>query len=175
MRYLLRHGIAGLSLRPLAKAVGSSPRVLLYYFGSKELLVAKVLADIRERQRAAFGEITDASFGEVCWTIWKKMSARESEPLFRLFFEAYGLALRDSGRYKAFLQASVHDWLDLIAESLEGQERTRNEAEALATMILGGLRGFMLDYCATHERKRIDRAVRIWAGGLNRLVAEREC
>ncbi len=34
--YVLKHGVATLSLRPLAKAVGSSPRVLLYYFGSKE-------------------------------------------------------------------------------------------------------------------------------------------
>ncbi len=176
VRNLLHHGIAGLSLRPLAKAVGSSPRVLLYYFGSKELLVAKVLADIRERQRAAFGKITAASFGDICWSIWRKMSARESEPLFRLFFEAYGLALRDPGRYKTFLQATVRDWLELIAESLENQHRTRNETEALATMILAGLRGFMLDYCATHDRKRLDRAVRIWATSIDReLVAEKEC
>ena len=37
--YLTTHGVAELSLRPLAKAVGSSPRVLLYYFGSKEKLL----------------------------------------------------------------------------------------------------------------------------------------
>ena len=34
--YVLNHGLNGLSLRPLAAAIGSSPRVLLYLFGSKE-------------------------------------------------------------------------------------------------------------------------------------------
>src|SRR5207248_9104803 len=38
--YLLEHGLAELSLRPLAHAVGTSPRILLYHFGSKEELVA---------------------------------------------------------------------------------------------------------------------------------------
>ena len=34
-RYVLQHGLGGMSLRPLAAAVGSSPRVLLFLFGSK--------------------------------------------------------------------------------------------------------------------------------------------
>lgn len=38
-RYVLTHGLSELSLRPLAKAIGSSPRVLLYLFGSKDGLV----------------------------------------------------------------------------------------------------------------------------------------
>jgi len=47
--YLTVHGIAGLSLRPLAKAIGSSPRVLLYYFGSSEKMIDRVLARLRDR------------------------------------------------------------------------------------------------------------------------------
>jgi AcrR family transcriptional regulator len=37
--YTLEHGLAGVSLRPLAGATGTSPRVLLYLFGSKDELV----------------------------------------------------------------------------------------------------------------------------------------
>ena len=50
--YVCRHGLAELSLRPLAKAVGSSPRVLLYYFGSKENLVVEIVRRGRDRQHA---------------------------------------------------------------------------------------------------------------------------
>ena len=50
--YVCRYGLAELSLRPLAKAVGSSPRVLLYYFGSKEALVVEIVRRGRDRQRA---------------------------------------------------------------------------------------------------------------------------
>ena len=39
VHYLIKHGLNGLSLRPLAKALGCTPRVLLYHFGSKEKMV----------------------------------------------------------------------------------------------------------------------------------------
>jgi AcrR family transcriptional regulator len=52
--YLVKNGVANLSLRPLAKAVGSSNRGLLYHFGSKEGIVDKAFALPRERQRAAY-------------------------------------------------------------------------------------------------------------------------
>jgi AcrR family transcriptional regulator len=102
IRYLIRHGLIDLSLRPLAKAVGSSPRVLLCYFGSKEKMVIELLAEVRQRQRAIYSEVQGASFGEACQIIWKRMTAADSEPVFRLFFEAYGIALRRPHPYKLF-------------------------------------------------------------------------
>ena len=45
--YVLERGLADLSLRPLATAIGSSPRVLLFLFGSKDGLVRALLARAR--------------------------------------------------------------------------------------------------------------------------------
>lgn len=162
VHYLMSHGIADLSLRPLAKAVGSSPRVLLYYFGSKENMLATLLAEIRQRQRVAFGKIQESTFERAYRAVWKQMSSPASEPLFRLYFEACGLALRHPRRYKQFLHATVQDWLDVIAADLRAEGLKPEQATSFATAILAGFRGFMLDYCATHDRKRIDRAVRVW-------------
>jgi AcrR family transcriptional regulator len=94
VEYLIKHGLADLSLRPLAKAVGSSPRVLLYYFGSKEQMVIRVLAEIRQRQRVRYRRPPGATFAENCRAAWDDMITPDSEPLFRLFFEVYGIALR---------------------------------------------------------------------------------
>ncbi len=174
VRYLVRHGLTGLSLRPLAKAVGASPRVLLYYFGSKEKMVVEVLAEVRQRQRASYAGVKAASFAEECRRVWKQMSADDSEPLFRLFFEAYGMALRRPGVYKEFLRATIEDWLQLIAEPLCRKGHTRRSARAFATVVLDGLRGFMLDYCTTHDRKRVDRAVDLWLGALDAMRPERK-
>ena len=52
--YILSNGLAGLSLRPLAAGVNTSPRMLLYFFGSKEQLISEALAQIRLRQQADF-------------------------------------------------------------------------------------------------------------------------
>ncbi len=166
VQYLVRHGIADLSLRPLAKAVGSSPRVLLYYFGSKEKMLVELVAEIRQRQRAAYGGMQAATFSESCWLVWKQMSGDDSEPLFRLYFEAYGMALRHPQRYREFLHATIEDWLKFIADPIHAEGGSRAEARAFATVVLAGLRGFLLDYCATHDRKRLDRAVKLWLQAL---------
>jgi AcrR family transcriptional regulator len=170
VRYLTAHGLADLSLRPLAQAIGSSPRVLLYYFGSKEKMVVDILAEIRRQQVASFGEITGATFGEACRLTWKRMSAPDSEPLFRLFFEAYGIALRRPKLYKDFLLATIEDWVSLVAEYLCQKGHRRGDARAFATVVLAGLRGFMLDYCNTRDRKRMDHAVDMWAKSLDEML-----
>jgi AcrR family transcriptional regulator len=174
VHYLTKHGLADLSLRPLAKAVGSSPRVLLYYFGSKEKLVVKVLAEVRQRQRAIYGEIQAATFEEACRIIWKHMSAPDSEPLFRLFFEAYGIALRQPRLYKEFLHSTIADWLAFMADSLCREGYGHKQARAFATLVLAGFRGFMLDYCTTRDRKRLDHAVGLWLQTLDSIPLRRK-
>jgi AcrR family transcriptional regulator len=172
VQYLVRHGLADLSLRPLAKAVGSSPRVLLYYFGSKEKMVVKVLAEIRQRQRAAYDQMQADTFEDACRLVWRHMSAPDSEPLFRLFFEAYGIALRHPKLYKNFLRSTIDDWLDFVTAPLHLEGYKPQQARAFATMVLAGLRGFMLDYCATGDRKRLDRAVELWLRTLDQILLD---
>ncbi|MEY2550577.1 MAG: hypothetical protein QOG12_721, partial [Verrucomicrobiota bacterium] len=60
LRYFLRHGVANLSLRPLAAAVGTSARMLLHYFGSKEALIAEVMAEVQTRLQNVFQEVLEA-------------------------------------------------------------------------------------------------------------------
>ena len=48
-----------------------------------------------------------------------------------------------------------------------GARRPRKQARAIATIMLAGLRGFMLDFCTTHDRKRVDQAVRLWLRSLD--------
>lgn len=171
--YLVRHGVAELSLRPLAKAVKSSPRVLLYYFGSKEELVVKALARLRERQRGTFSAMREAKYdrpSDACRAIWKQMSAPESELLFKFFFETYAMALRHPKRYADFLRTAVGDWLEFVAAPLIRKGRTDDDARAFATIVISGFRGFMLDYCATRDRARIDRAVDLWLDSLDTIT-----
>ncbi len=170
IQYLVSHGIVDLSLRPLAKAVGSSPRVLLYYFGSKEKMVIKVLAEIRHRQRNLYSSMQAATFEQACRAIWQHMSAPQSEPHFRFFFETYGLALRHPRLYKNFLHSTINDWLDFIAAPLQREGIKHKQAHALATIVLAGLRGFMLDFCTTGDRARLNRAVNLWLPTLDSIL-----
>jgi AcrR family transcriptional regulator len=154
VEYVCRHGLAELSLRPLAKAVGSSPRVLLYYFGSKEELVVEIVRRGRARQRRMMMDLklTRLAPHEVARRLWREFSKPEWEPLTRLSFEVYALALNDRSRFPGFLDDSVNEWLD----ALRGCTKTQ------ATLLIAGFRGFLLDLLATHDRARINRAVERW-------------
>ncbi|HEY1548407.1 MAG TPA: TetR/AcrR family transcriptional regulator [Kofleriaceae bacterium] len=162
VEYLTQHGLAELSLRPLARAVGSSPRVLLYYFGSKEQLVAEVFAALRERQRAQLEALPSHGFAADCWATWKQMTAPQSLRYFRLFFEAVGIALRQPAQHRAFLAATVDDWLAALVGPLHASGMSAADARTLATIVIAGLRGFILDVCTTDDARRVDRAVRAW-------------
>jgi AcrR family transcriptional regulator len=174
VNYLVKHGVNGVSLRPLAKAVDSSPRVLLYYFGSKEKLLALAIRRLRERQRIGFDKLRSldyASPSAACRAIWQQMSAPESLTRFQLSLETYTLALRNRRQFSSYLKDSVEDWLQFMSQSLIDKGANPEEARAYATVVIAGFRGFLLDYCATRDSKRIDQAVEMWIGTLNPLSA----
>ena len=176
VNYVMANGLSDLSLRPLAQAVGTSPRVLLYYFASKEELIAAVMDGARERQRAIFGTLprNAATYADTVRAAWNVMSAPPHEPVFRLFFEVYGLALQDPKRFPGFLTRAVEDWLDYLEPSALRDGHTAADARAIATVLLAGYRGFLLDLCATRDRKRISRAVDLWIAALDGIPSPKE-
>jgi len=145
---VLEHGLAGLSLRPLAKALRTSPRMLLYDFGTKERLVHEILAEIRRREQSLL-EAEVRTLDDV----WRWIAAPEREPFLRLFFEVYVGAL---GRDEA--EPLVRDWLDFLRTSWRPPVD-----EATATLMVAVVRGLLLDRLATGDRARTDAALRRFA------------
>ncbi len=162
--YVSEAGLAELSLRPLAAAVGSSPRMLLYHFASKERLVAAVLDEARRRQRALLEAWQARSAEHDARTLliraWQWLAATRHEKTLRLFFEAYGLGLQNRRRYAAFLRASANDWNGPFTEALEAHGFSRERAQGLATLVVAVIRGLLLDMLATGDRARTERAFR---------------
>ena len=156
--YVLEHGVADLSLRPLAAAVSSSPRVLLFLFGSKAGLVQALLARARQDELALLDRARSASTGPqgdltaVAADVWSWLAADEHRALLKLWVEGYARSLIDQdGPWAGFAAATVADWLEVLDDgSSSAIERT---------LILGILRGALLDLLATGDRERATAAV----------------
>lgn len=162
--YVCRHGLADLSLRPLAKAIRSSPRGLLYHFGSKEELIVEIVRRGRARQRTMMTNLKLSALPprEVARTLWREWSKPEWEPLTRLSLEVYMLSLSDPARFPGFLDGAVSEWLGALDACTRVPNATRAHSRALATLLIAGFRGFLLDLLATHDRARVNRAVDLW-------------
>src|SRR6266516_7735201 len=97
--YVLEHGLDGVSLRPLAAALGTSTRMLLYDFGSKEALLDEALAEIRRRLAGLLSELqTGRGDAATLAAVWDWASADQRVPFMRLFFETYVKALKHPER-----------------------------------------------------------------------------
>ena len=132
-------------------------------------MIVSLLTGIRDRQRAIFGQMQAETFSEACQEIWAHMVADESARNFRLFFEVYGLALCHPDHYREFLDFTVEDWLETVAGPMREEGWEPDKARAVATILLAGFRGFMLDYCTTCDRKRLDLAVSLWLRSLDSI------
>ncbi|MCO1658476.1 TetR/AcrR family transcriptional regulator [Pseudonocardia humida] len=167
-RYVLANGLAELSLRPLAKHIGSSPRVLLYLFGSKDGLVQALLARARRAEMAMLADLGAPShdpradrMAEVVDRLWAWVSAEEHRALLALWLEGYARSLTDpGGPWAGFARATVEDWLQVLAAAQPEDVRHGEDGRAQRTEVLALLRGALIDLLATGDLERTGAAVR---------------
>jgi len=162
-RYVLTRGLADMSLRPLAKAIGSSPRVLLFLYGSKDNLIRALLERARADELAAIEAFREAGgaagLTDAALQVWRWLSDRGHRHLLGLWVEAYARSLVDpGGPWAHFAAQTVQDWLGLLADRQPPQRRGRAGA-AERTAVLAVLRGAMLDLLATGDDGRVTRSV----------------
>ncbi len=160
--YVLEHGLAELSLRPLAAAIGSSPRVLLFLFGSKDGLVRELLTRARADELAVLAQLPgDGGLAATAERVWNWLAAPERGPLLTLWLEAYGRSLVEpTGPWAGFAKSTVENWLALLASAQPPAVRRTRAGEAQRTLLLAALRGALVDLLATGDRGRTTAAVR---------------
>jgi AcrR family transcriptional regulator len=169
--YVLQHGLMRLSLRPLAQAIGSSPRVLLFLFGSKEGLVQAVLAHARTAELAFLSEMRPAGgaddFVDVVRRVWQWLVAKEHRPMLVLWLETYAQSLVEpQGPYGQFALRTVEDWLELLATHQTPQHRRTRAGANERALALAVLRGALMDLLASGDEARTTSLVEAHLSGI---------
>jgi AcrR family transcriptional regulator len=161
MAHIASAGISDLSLRELAAAIGSSHRMLLYHFGSREGLMVAVVRAVEEQQRVFLSELMgDGSLSqmEIMRMLWRRLADPALWPNERLFFELYAQALQGRPGTQGMLDDVIDAWLtpgiEYAAQHGLDPERTRLDTRLGIAVV----RGLLLDLLATQDRESVNAA-----------------
>ncbi len=158
--YLKRRGLAGLSLRPLAAEIGTSARLLIFHFGSREGLIEAAMCEIRRRFQNSFKHHYAAAGrnANVIQSFWNWATHPSNLGYVRLMFEAQVLALQDPKHYARYLKSTSDGWVKVIETSLGPSKDSR----AAATLCMAVVDGLMLEYMGTGDARRTGKALRLF-------------
>jgi AcrR family transcriptional regulator len=139
----------------LAAAAGTSSRMLIYHFGTRDRLLREILGQARQRQLKAFTDLIrlrpDESYVTTLALAWSAISGPEGEPYIRMFSRLHDTA--GEPLWPGFRRTATTDWL----APLEVGMRSLGRPE-LATVVLAVIRGLLMDLDATGDAARTDQA-----------------
>jgi AcrR family transcriptional regulator len=174
VEYGLRHGVGDLTLRPLAAALGTSDRMLVYHFGGKEPLVDELL-------RVAYDRCLDeldhhrkpaATPGKAIRRLWRVLNAPEMAPYLRLYLEVAALSLHRPERHRQVSRMMLERWRGMITQWLVDAGAQPTRAGAVATLVAGTLDGLQLDLMTTGEQRRVRRALDRLTAWVDEMVGD---
>jgi AcrR family transcriptional regulator len=159
--YVFEHGVSDLSLRPLAEHLGTSARMLLYHFETKEKLLVEVIAAARARQYESLAQWREqgATTAGLIRRYWQWAAMDSSRAYIRLFFEVYGLALQGRPGTEEYLPALVDQAVTFFASAAPSTGLPPEEVAMLIRLAIAVLRGLLFDLLATNDRPLLDEAL----------------
>jgi len=159
-RYALEHGFSGLSLRPLAEGIGTSARMLIHHFGSKEALLSLMVAQIEGQ----FLALTETVLGEeipvvrMLETLWDTFTQPELEPVTRSLFELWGYALIHPQGLEHLSESLVTAWVVRLSSAFGQAGLTFERADSLAALTVATVHGLLLQRLTVGQEARAQAA-----------------
>ncbi len=163
-------GLADQSLRHIADATGTSHRMLLYHFGSKEGLLLAVVQGVEARTQSVLAGVaqdigTDAggATDEVVRRMWAYVADPALAGFERLFFALYARALQGDDAARPLLEGELEAWLEANVALSVAAGVPPDIARPHARLGLAVVRGLLLDLLATGDRAGVDAALEVFA------------
>lgn len=165
VEYASEHGISDLSLRSLAAGLGTSHRMLIHHFGSKQGLLAAVVTEVERRQREALIDLEldgEAPPTQTARAFWQRVADPALWPYERLFFELYAQALQGRVHALALTEDLLEPWIGPAAALYEQRGMSARRARATARLGVAVTRGLLLDLLASGDRAGVDDAMELF-------------
>jgi len=167
--YVLEHGLIDLSLRPLAAALGTSDRMLLYHFTDKYDLVATVLRVSNDRSVKGIRDLKPSpDVRRAVIDLWAAMSTPEQARCQRLYVEAAAMGVLGTEPFATVVAEANDVWLGTLADHLVASGMRKSHARRAARLVEAAFMGLQLDE-PLEEPAEVRRSVRDLADAVTSL------
>ena len=144
--HVLEHGLLGLSLRPLAEALGTSDRMLLYHFADKDDLVATILRTSNARSVAGIERLpASADLYQAVLDLWRAVSTGAQQQCQRLYVEAAAAGLLGTEPYATVVREANQAWMKALADHFVRAGARRPVARQVADLVDAAFMGLQID------------------------------
>lgn len=169
--YVLEHGLVGLSLRPLAAELGTSDRMLLYHFDSKDDLVAAVLRTSNDRSVLDLRALpASADVRSAVLDLWAAVTTPRLARCQRMYVEAAALGLFGQEPYASVVRDANRVWVAAVADHLVASGTPRDRAPRAVALLDAALTGFQLDLPLDAGDSVLEQAVRDLADAVTAIA-----
>jgi AcrR family transcriptional regulator len=158
-------GIGDRSLRDVAEVVGTSHRMLLHHFGSRDELLLAIVDEVERRQMTVLPDAATEP-ADAMATMWADVRRPELRRFERLFFECYARGAQGERPFARMVPGAVESWLS------EVDAKTGHSADpAFVRLGLAVTRGLLLDLVATDDDEGVDAAAQAFVELLRQTSA----
>ncbi|OBK92113.1 TetR family transcriptional regulator [Mycobacterium asiaticum] len=155
-------GIGDRSLRDVAAAVGTSHRMLLHHFTSRDDLLLAIVEEVERRQMAILADMPGEP-ADAFTAMWTVLCRPDLRPFERLFFECYSRGVQGEEPFVRMVPGAVDTWLAEVETAAGGTDNP-----ALVRLGLAVTRGLLLDLVATDDDSGVGAAAQVFADLLRR-------
>ena len=130
-------GMSNLTFAGVAETLGSSDRMVVYYFPTKGALVSAVVvqlgAELQGLLEKSFGD-EPSSVDDLLASAWPVLSTKRADRIFGLFFEMIGLASAGHEPYAGLVRDIMNAWVDWLSQRVIGSRADIRRQRALSVM-----------------------------------------
>lgn len=173
--YLSENGLANVSLRPMANALGVSVNSLMHHFGSKDDLVIAALRRSGQMQQAVENRWLERSPGlsqaDLLRSWWRWITASpQNLAIVRLGIEAAALEATSAGLPRQIRGEQIGLWRTNIEDRLVAEGVPTQTAKIEASLAKAMFTGLVVDLLATGHKARLTRALEVGLARLEQVV-----
>jgi AcrR family transcriptional regulator len=144
--HVLEHGLIGLTLRPLAAAIGTSDRMLIYHFESRDALVSAVVAEATERAIEVVEALPAApSVRSAVNRLWEAYRTGPLNNCLDVYCQAAATGLIGHEPYLSDARVSNERWAEALRAYFVRSGAPARRVRRIVTLVDSALYGFHLD------------------------------